>query len=267
MNILKKLLIFVTVSTCLSACAKKPTVPEDPYEKYNRAAFNFNIIVDMLIYRPPAVLYDHVAPTAVKTGVSNFFTNLDSVVSIPNDVFQGKINYTLIDITRFLVNTTIGIGGLFDVATRLDLPKHSNNFGNTLAFYSDNKKSPYLILPFLGPFTVRDAFSLPVDSATYIPTYLNPEAVTWSLYGLDLLNIRTILLPTDKLIAAAFDPYAFERDAFLQKRNQSVQKALTEGDYKYDRNQYLKDQQEDYQNKYIAYMKQLKKQQAKEPRV
>jgi phospholipid-binding lipoprotein MlaA len=232
----------LAAAALLTGCAKKAPTPTDPYESYNRPVYYFNMGVDVAVYRNLALAYDFVTPTIVQNRVTSFFNNLGETTTFPNDLFQGKINYALIDMTRFVVNSTIGLGGLFDVASHLGLPTHTNDFGITLASYSDTPTSPYFVIPFLGPSTLRDAFAMPVDAATYPPTYIGSSWLAWGLFGLQLTNERAILLPMDRVIAASFDTYAFVRDAYLQTRNAKIQKAMSEGDYHFDRQAYIKAQ-------------------------
>src|SRR3990167_6925881 len=155
-KIAKSLTALIFSATVLSGCATKAADPQDPYEAVNRPTYWFNVGIDLLVYRNVAYVYDYTFTHFAKTGVTNFFDNLGEVTSFPNDIAQGKVNYAFIDLTRFIINSSIGIGGLFDVASHLGLPTHSNDFGITLAFYSDNPKSPYFVIPFLGPSTMRE---------------------------------------------------------------------------------------------------------------
>lgn len=219
---LYKVMIFIALVLMMISCTKHPTNPNDPYERYNRAMFGFNMGMDHAIYRPIAKVYTTVTPTVLQKGVTNVFANVGELTTIPNDVLQCKFKYALMDIWRFLINTTLGVGGLFDIATRMGLPKHYEDFSLTLAYYSDNPQSPYLILPFLGPLTVRDAVTQYIDYWTAPWPYLSPDSLTYSMFALKWVNIRSRLLPADKLIDIAFDPYAFVRSAYLQTRDNLI---------------------------------------------
>jgi len=185
--------------------------------------FAFDMDIDHMIYRPVTKVYTTVTPRPLQMGVSNVFSNLGETTTFVNDVLQGKLKYSLIDFWRFVINSTIGVGGLFDVATRMGLPKHYEDFGMTLAYYSDSKTSPYLVLPFIGPITMRAALGQPVDYFTGPWPYMHPASFRYSMLGLKWLNIRAGLMPADKLVDSAFDPYAFMRSAYMQRRMELIQ--------------------------------------------
>ncbi len=216
------LIISLSLILTLVGCVKKPSDPQDPYEGYNRYAFAFNQDVDHLIYRPAATVYKTIVPPPLKQGIGNAFNNVETLTFIPNDILQGKFKWALVDFWRIIINTTVGIGGLFDVASRMGLPKHYEDFGLTLAYWSGGKKEPYLIVPFIGPYTTRSAFGGLFDYVTTPWPYIRPNAVTYWAYGLKYLNVRASLLSADKLFDNAFDPYAFLRSAYLQRRNRLV---------------------------------------------
>lgn len=207
-----------------------PTVPEknvDPYEKFNRAMFGFNDALDRWILKPVAKGYDKVTPSPIRKGVSNFFDNIDMLNTIPNDLLQGKTAYFSADVWRFLLNSTLGIGGLFDIASRVGLPKHHEDFGMTLAYWGGNdglKPQPYLVLPFLGSTTTRDAFGKLPEAATWPFNYIDPTYYSYGTFGLSVVSKRADLLPADKLVQESFDPYIFVRSAYLQSRNRELEK-------------------------------------------
>lgn len=216
-RLLAHLLFGLLFITSLSACA--PQNPRDPLEPYNRKVFAFNRVVDKVAFRPVAVVYHTITPKFVNVGVTNFFGNLNEINAIANDVLQFRLGYTLSDAWRLIINSTIGVLGLFDVATKVGLPKHQQDFGLTLARWGF-KSSPYFVLPFLGPSTLRDALALPVDyylisAWPYIDT---EDGLRASLAALCLVDMRADLLHADKLVDKAFDPYVFVREAYLQKR-------------------------------------------------
>lgn len=224
MQKIKSLLILFSlfVVILLGGCVRGPT-PQDPYEKYNRVMFGFDMAVDHLIYRPIAKVYGTITPPPLQRGISNIFSNLGVLTTIPNDILQGKFRWMLIDLWRFIINTTLGVGGLFDMATRLGLPKHYEDFGMTLAYYSDHKKPTYLVLPFLGASTFRAAISQPVDYYIGPWPYINSKALRYSMVGLKWTNVRAELMPMNKLLDTAFDPYAFARSVYLQRRNKLIE--------------------------------------------
>jgi len=222
-KILTIILICITFTIVTTGCARKPSNPAvDPYENFNRAMFAFNTDIDHLIYRPVSKVYRAVTPSFVRKGVSNVFDNLEELTTMPNDLLQGKVRYIFLDFWRFVINSTFGVGGLFDVATKLGLHKHYEDFGMTLAYWSGGTRSPYLVMPFLGPSTFRTTFGLPFDAAASPWPYFRPRYIGWSAAGLKYLNIRTKLLNTDKLVDDAFDPYIFVRNAYLQHRNRQI---------------------------------------------
>ncbi len=213
----------------LIGCIKNPINPQDPYEKFNRAMFGFDQAVDHLVYRPVAKVYKTIIPPPLQLGISNAFTNLGMLTTVPNDVLQGKFHWMFIDGWRFIINTTVGIGGLFDIATRMGLPKHHEDFGMTLAFYSDHKQPTYLVLPFMKPTTFRVALTQPIDYYASPWPYLHPKSLRYTIMGLKWSNIRAGLMETNSLVDASFDSYAFVRSAYLQQRNKLI--AENEKDY------------------------------------
>lgn len=212
-------------SALLSGCQHKHHISrEDPYERINRFTFALNQDIDHLIARPVTKVYDTVTPPPLKRGVSNFFNNMDNLVSMPNDLAQGKIRFVLLDAVRFLTNATLGIGGLFDTASALGMPKHKNDFGKTLAYYSSSKESPYLILPILGPSTFRDAYGLIGRYAVNPITYTGGNTIWVSYWIADLLDQRSSVMDMNALIDEAFDPYIAMRDAYLHHRRAEIRR-------------------------------------------
>lgn len=191
---------------------------QDPYENYNRHAYKLNTAIDKVIIRPVAKVYQTVVPSPVEKGVTNFFINLNNVPTVINDLLQARFRQALSDSERFVVNTTIGIGGLFDVATKMNMPRNYEDFGLTLASWGYTS-SNFLVLPILGPNTVRDAIGTPVNYATAPYAYFQPDYVLYSTEGLNIVSQRARLLKFDDVIAQSYDPYVFERDAYLQRRN------------------------------------------------
>jgi phospholipid-binding lipoprotein MlaA len=214
------LALTLLITGFISSCAHKPSNPAvDPYENFNRAIFAFNQDIDHLVLRPIAKVYNRITPPPLQTGINNAFSNIGEITTLPNDLLQGKIKYVFLDFWRFFFNSTIGIGGLFDVASHIGLPKHRNSFGLTLAYWSGkNSKSPYLVLPFFGSSTFRSAFGLPVDFLTSPYPYIHPTT-SYIAEGLMIVNMRSSFLPADKLLDDAFDPYIFARNAYLQRHN------------------------------------------------
>ena len=223
MNKLGKLLnlIFVVLVICIgSSCSYNKESKIDPYESFNRKIFAFNSTVDKVIVRPVAKVYDEIVPDTVEKRVKNVFTNFGEVTVIGNDILQLDILQAVSDFWRLAFNSTIGIGGIFDVASDMGLPKNKQYFGKTLAFWGFDD-SPYLVLPFLGPSTVYDTISIPIDN-NYLSLwpYIKPSSTQYQLRALDVINIRSSALDFDHTVREAFDPYIFVRNAYLQNREE-----------------------------------------------
>jgi phospholipid-binding lipoprotein MlaA len=214
-------LLFVAVLVCavLQGCASAPNAhPRDPWEPFNRQVSSFNEGVDEAVVKPVATAYQHVTPELVRTGVSNFFGNLSDVWSLVNNVLQLKPRESVETLFRVGVNTTIGLAGLIDVATELRLVKHREDFGQTLGYWGV-PTGPYLVLPLLGPSTLRDAAALPVDRQGNLVDGLDDVATRNSLTALRLVDLRASLLGAGRLLDdAALDKYTFTRDVYLQRR-------------------------------------------------
>lgn len=196
--------------------------PRDPIEGFNRAVFAFNEGLDRILIRPVAQGYDAVLPSPVRTGVSNFYNNIDDIFISVNSLLQGKPADAVGDAARFIFNSTFGIAGIFDVASEMGIEKHNEDFGQTFGRWGVGT-GPYLVVPVYGPRDVRDAAGLvldvsadPVSGADHVPTRNTLTAVR-------LVNQRANLLPADKIIEeAALDKYAYLRDAYLQRRRSLV---------------------------------------------
>ncbi len=216
---LVNLLLIFGIGSLLSACITRGANPEDPYESYNRKIFKINQNLDNAVLKPVAKFYQAVLPWPVRKGVHNVIGNLDDVKTVVNDVLQVNFKYALKDTTRLFVNTTIGIGGVFDFASEMNLPKHYNDFGLTFAKWGD-PNSPYFILPLLGPSTVRDSFGMIYDyAASPYPYLFKHDYAETALLSLRAIDIRAKYLEADRLMnEAALDPYTFQRDAYLQNR-------------------------------------------------
>lgn len=196
-----------------------PPNPDDPLERYNRAIFEFNETMDRAVLKPVAKGYNWIMPDALSTGVTNFFNNLDDIVVFANSLLQLKFHQAVSTSARIVWNTTLGLLGFIDVATHFDLPKYNEDFGQTLAFWGVDS-GPYFVLPFLGPSTVRDGLSVPVDWVLFDPVFQDRELnVTLTALVIRYTDKRAGLLKAGDIIdATAPDKYAFLRDAFLQRR-------------------------------------------------
>lgn len=203
----------------LAGCATVPGKPDprDPWEGFNRASYKFNDALDRAVAKPVAKGYKKVTPRVVRTGVSNFFSNLGTLTTIANDVLQGKIRQAGQDSGRFLLNSTLGLGGLFDPASAAGLERNNEDFGQTLGKWGV-KSGPYLMLPILGPSTVRDTAARLPDQFTYPVNYLEDDSTRYILRGVEFLDLRADLLSLDDQIERSYDKYAFIRNAWLQRR-------------------------------------------------
>ncbi len=214
------LLAVFALAGCASQPAKLTSPVDDPWEHSNRNVHAFNMALDRAIVKPIAKGYDVVMPDAPQRGVRNFFRNLHWPVTFVNLILQGKVEDSLISTGRFLMNSTLGLAGFFDVATKAGIEDFDEDFGQTLAVWGW-KQSRYLVVPFLGPYTVRD---LGGGGVTGVISYLNPVTYMIKEHNnyvpliVDLVSLRAALLPYDKDIQDANDPYAFIRDAYLQNR-------------------------------------------------
>jgi phospholipid-binding lipoprotein MlaA len=211
----------LAVSTTLAGCATGSN-PRDPYEKFNRQMFAFNDAVDRVALKPAATAYKQVLPTFVQTGVSNFFGNLSDLWTGANNLMQGKGADGMSDLTRFALNSTLGLGGLLDIGSEAGLQKHNEDFGQTLGAWGVTS-GPYLMLPLLGPSTVRDAVVIPVDISADPWAYKEP--VRWRNVGIAVRAVdqRAAVLDASNLMEeAALDRYEFIRDGFLQRRQSKI---------------------------------------------
>ena len=204
----------------LVGCATGPNAnPEDPYESFNRGVYSFNDGLDKAVLKPVATAYHDVAPKPIRTGVSNFFGNLGDVWSFVNNLLQGRGSDALDSMVRVNVNTLFGLGGLLDIATEMGVQRHKQDFGLTLGHWGV-QTGPYLVLPLLGPSTLRDTAALPIDFYGDLTSNINDIGVRNSLYGLKIVEKRESLLSAgDVLEAAALDRYSFTRDVYLQVRS------------------------------------------------
>lgn len=221
--LLKKIILIFNL-ILLSACASVPHGPTegDPLESYNRAMFSFNDGLDEYILKPVAEGYDAVMPGPVKTGVSNFFSNIGDIFVITNDILQFKFIQAVENSGRFAVNSTVGLFGLIDVATPIGLPKHNEDFGQTLATWGVGS-GPYIVLPVFGSRTLRSAGGFLVENR-YDPIYdIEKEDNRYATIALRAIDARYKLLAASRVAEqAALDKYSFMRDAYLQHRKNLV---------------------------------------------
>ena len=206
----------------LTGCAANPVNPEDPLEGYNRAMFKINQRVDKYTLRPLARVYDAVTPQPVQTGVGNFFGNLNDVWIGANNLLQGKVADGLSDWMRFAFNSTFGLGGLLDIASEAGLPKHDEDFGQTLAVWGVGEGA-FVVMPFFGPRTLRDAAAFPVDLGWDNVWGIDHVPTRNTMTGVRLTHNRAAFLGVEKTLSqGTLDQYAFARDFYLQQRRFKV---------------------------------------------
>lgn len=216
----------------LVGCAHRPPDdPADPLESVNRTVFSFNQKVDHLTLQPAAQGYVAVTPAVVRHGIGNFFSNLIYPTTIVNHVLQLRLLQAGADAGRFIVNSTVGIGGLIDVAQNLGLPAQEADFGQTLGNWGLGE-GWFLMLPFLGPSDSRDAVGLGADFLTNPLSYLpgRYDLPKYSVTALDVVQLRADLLPADSLLRQQLDPYLFVRTAYLSRRQALVARSAVTDD-------------------------------------
>ncbi|MEN9628798.1 MAG: hypothetical protein RJA10_2025 [Pseudomonadota bacterium] len=214
--------LVVLASGCASVPAGPAAVnPADPWEAWNRKVFSFNEAVDEAVLKPVAQAYRSVVPPLVRTGVSNFFGNIGDVWSSANHLLQGKVGSGLEMGMRVLSNTLFGLGGMLDPATEMGLARRSEDFGQTLGVWG-LPAGPYLVLPLLGPSSLRDAAALPLDRYGSAPS-LFIDTNAYLIGSLQLVNVRSELLSTTQLLGeVSLDKYSFVRDGYLARRLDQV---------------------------------------------
>lgn len=191
----------------------------DPFEKINRVIFRFNDFLDTVIMKPIATLYVKIMPKPLNKGIHNIYNNINNIPTIANDILQMNFYQATNDSWRLVVNSTIGVGGLFDFAAVIHLPAYTNDFGLTLARLG-YAQSHYLVLPFFGPSTIRDTMGIPVDYYAFsIYPYIHSTSLQYGIWGLGLVDKRVQLLQYQAVMdEAALDKYVFIRNAYLQRR-------------------------------------------------
>ncbi|EIC22402.1 MlaA family lipoprotein [Thiorhodovibrio frisius] len=208
-----------------AGCASVPPEyrdPRDPWQPYNRAMFKFNTDFDNAFIKPTAEAYQAITPEPVNRSVTNFFGNVADLTSAVNNLLQFKLSRTGSDISRVLVNTTVGVLGLFDVATNVGIPSYKEDFGQTLGYWGF-ANGPYFIMPIIGPSTVRDTFGFAGDVVIDPCFSVNRDEIYWGFIGLRVIDKRAGLLTAGEIFEeAAIDRYSFVRDAYLQKRDNDV---------------------------------------------
>ena len=199
----------------------------DPFEDLNRDIFIFNEKLDEKLLKPAAITYRKVTPQFARTGVTNFFNNLEEIDTTINQILQGEIKYAFNDAGRFVINSTIGLFGLIDVASKMGLEKHEEDFGQTLGVWGFDS-GPYIMIPFLGPSNPRDLLSRPISSFLSGTFAMEDNDVKITLVGIDALETRERLLDAETLIIG--DKYIFVKDAYIQSREYEINNGSTEDD-------------------------------------
>ena len=210
----------------------------DPYENLNRKTYQFNENLDEKIAKPIAEIYSKF-PIPIKNGVTNFFNNLEEVDTLINQILQGKPKESLNDLTRFIINSTIGLAGFIDVASKIGLERHEEDFGQTLGVWGVGQ-GPYIMLPVLGPSSFRDAFSRPVSSFLSVTFHMTETDVNIALKSIDAIETREKLLEVESLLSG--DKYSFVKDAYIQSINYEVKDGIdVEDDFIDDMDDFLID--------------------------
>jgi phospholipid-binding lipoprotein MlaA len=230
MKALRTIVTAMLVGVLLTGCASTRAVEgpqeiNDPFEPFNRAMFNTTLAIDKVLLRPTAIVYRAVFPQPLRNGVRNFLNNLDSPVILTNDLLQGEFSRARITLVRTVVNTTVGIGGLFDVADKWGYPRHREDFGQTLATFGIGE-GPYLFIPLFGPANPRDLFGYGTDTFFQPLTYVqwgDQSYIPYVRYGVDLIDLRERNIETlDEIEQTSLDYYASVRSLYRQSRNNEI---------------------------------------------
>ena len=215
--------LFAACVLVLAGCTISKPRTDDPWEKFNRKVYAFNVKVDNAVIRPTAVAYRKVTSPNVRRVLSNFFANVRMPITIANDALQGEIKDALKGTGRFVINTTVGFLGLFDPASQMRLPPQETDFGATLAKWGVGE-GPYLVLPLIGSTTARDIWRMPVDSyffdpmSRYARTHDYPMGRQHWPSLMFLVPLRARAMDAETLVEGAYDPYVFYRDAYRRRR-------------------------------------------------
>jgi phospholipid-binding lipoprotein MlaA len=211
-------LVYVTaLSACVTLPPNSPRSPQDPWESWNRGVYKFNDALDRGVAKPVAKAYVRYVPEPIRIGVSNFFSNLETPTVMVNDALQGKFLAAANDLGRFVLDTTLGVGGILDPATAAGLNRNDEDFGQTLGKWGVHA-GPFIEIPILGPSDLRDGPARVVDTYTNPRQYIKNNYIKYGLYLPDFTDRRASLLSLDDTLKNAYDPYAFIRDAYLQRR-------------------------------------------------
>ncbi|MDB5865203.1 MAG: transporter [Betaproteobacteria bacterium] len=220
-HLMLRIACLVLLASFLGGCATGRD-PRDPLEPFNRGVYQFNETLDKAILKPTAQAYRFVVPQFIRASVSNFFSNINDVVVALNNLLQGKFTAAYSDLGRIAINSTLGLGGLFDVASEAGIEKHNEDFGQTLGYWGIGD-GPFVMLPFFGPSTGRDMVGRVADHYADVVTYVDPSSARNQLWGTQIVSRRAELLDASTVLqTAALDPYEFVRDAYLQRRRNLI---------------------------------------------
>lgn len=224
------LILLAGLTALLTGCATGPDAnPRDPLEPFNRGVYRFNDAVDTAVVKPVATAYVEVTPQPVRTGVNNFFSNLGDLWSTFNAMFQLRPKEAGENLMRFSVNTVFGLGGVLDIASEAGIPRTKIDFGQTMGRWGV-PSGPYVVLPFLGPSSVRDTTGLVVDLAADPLNQLDNKANRNALWALEVVDIRAGLLGASNVLEeAALDKYSFTRDLYLNRRQSQIDRMIDKG--------------------------------------
>lgn len=225
--------------SALFVCSLYAADINDPFEDINRSIFNFNESIDKNFLKPVAKVYSK-TPEPIKKGVTNFFNNLEEVETSINQVLQGKPKRAINDFSRFIINSSLGIGGFIDIASKLGMPSHDEDFAQTLALWG-TPSGPYIMLPALGPSSLRDTLSKPFSSFLSVTFHMTEDDVNLSLKAIDALETRERLLEVESLISG--DRYNFVKDSYVQFMEYEVKDGVgVEDEFLDDMEDFLIDQ-------------------------
>lgn len=219
-RVLSRGLLLISILSLTGGCATiGSSDPRDPIEGFNRGVYSFNQTMDKMLFDPISNVYKAITPDFLDKGITNIFSNLNDIAVIVNGILQLKINQALTDTIRLVYNSTAGVLGFFDVSTPIGMPKHDEDFGQTLAVWGISS-GPYLMVPFFGPTTLRDATGFVVDRGILSPIfYIDNAEVKAGLLGLNYIDFKADLLTSKKIIAdASIDEYEFVKNAYFEKR-------------------------------------------------
>ena len=212
------MLVLAALAGCSTTHAVANTDPRDPFEPMNRVLFDVNESIDDAIGRPLVHGYVRVTPAVVRAGISNFYWNAKYPVTIVNDALQGKFADTGVGLARFMLNSTLGLGGLLDPATGIGLARHDEDFGQTLGKWGV-PEGPYLLLPGLGPYTLLEAMGSVVDRRAELHEYIEDDSTRWEVWAGQKFDKRARLMQVDRVVQRSGDPYTFVRNSYLRRRH------------------------------------------------